>query len=81
MIPQIPYAAIGFGLVVVLGIWAFIVAETVRARSLIAGIPILLVIVRAAFPSPAGQLIFLVGAMLYGVGIVIFLRLAGVKVR
>lgn len=81
MVPQIPYAAIGFGIVVVLGIWAFIVAETVKARGLIAGIPILLVVFRAAFPTPTGRLIFLVSAMIYGVGIVIFLRLAGVRVR
>ena len=81
MVPQIPYSAIGIGIAVIFGIWAFIVAETVKERAVIAGIAILVFLAGAIFRSPAGQLIALIGWVLYGIGCIIFLRFNGVGVR
>ena len=81
MVPQIPYAAIGTGIAVLLGVWAFLVAETVKERAIIAGVPVLAFLVGSLAPSLAGQLIALIGWILYGIGCVIFLRLNGVGVR
>jgi hypothetical protein len=80
-VPQIPYTAIGLGIAVILGIWAFIVAETDRARAIIAGIPVVVFLIRLIFPSPAGRLISLLGWMLYGIGCIIYLRCNGIAVR
>ena len=81
MVPQIPYSAIGIGIAVIFGIWAFIVAETVKERAVIAGIAILVFLAGAISRSPAGQLIALIGWVLYGIGCIIFLRFNGVGVR
>ena len=81
MVPQIPYSAIGIGIAVIFGIWAFIVAETVKERAAIVGIAILVFLSGAIFRSPAGQLIALIGWVLYGIGCIIFLRFNGVGVR
>jgi len=78
---QIPYTEIGIGVALILGAWAFIVAETERARAVIVGLPVLVFLVRIIFPSPAGRLIWLLGWMIYGLGCIIFLRLNGVSVR
>jgi len=80
MVPQIPYSAIGIGIAVIFGIWAFIVAETVKERVVIAGIAILIFLVGRIFRSPAGQLIALIGWVLYGVGCIIYLRFNGMEV-
>jgi hypothetical protein len=81
MVPQIPYSAIGIGIAVIFGVWAFIVAETVKERAVIAGFAVLVFLGGAIFRSPAGQLIALLGWIVYGVGCIIFLRLNGVGVR
>ena len=81
MVPQIPYSAIGIGIAVIFGVWAFIVAETTKERVVIAGIAILVFLVGAIFRSRAGQLIALIGWVLYGVGCIIFLRLNGLGIR
>jgi hypothetical protein len=81
MVPQIPYTAIGIGVAVIFGVWAFIVAETLKERGLIAGIPALVFLIPVLFPSRIGRLISLVGWMLYGVGCIIYLRLNGIGVR
>ncbi len=81
MVPQIPYTAIGIGVAVIFGVWAFIVAETVKERGIIAGIPALVFLIPVLFPSRIGRLISLVGWMLYGVGCIIYLRLNGIGVR
>jgi len=80
-VPQIPYTEIGMGIAILLGIWAFIVAETDRDRAVIVAIPIVLFLIRFIFPSPAGRLISLLGFMLYGLGCIIFLRYNGIAVR
>jgi hypothetical protein len=80
-VPQIPYTAIGMGIAVLLGVWAFIVAETDRERAVVVAIPVVLFLIRLIFSSPAGRLISLVGFMLYGIGCIIFLRYNGIAVR
>ena len=81
MVPQIPYTEIGIGVAIILGIWAFLVAETDRERIVIAGIPVVVFLIRLIFPSPVGRLISLVGWMVYGIGCIIYLRYKGIAVR
>lgn len=81
MVPQIPYAAIGIGIAVIFGVWAFIVAETVKERAVIGGIPLFVFLVGALFRSLAGQLIALIGWVLYGIGCIIYLRYNGMEIR
>jgi hypothetical protein len=81
MAPQIPYAGIGIGIAVIFGVWAFIVAETVKERALIAGIPIVIFLIRIFLPSLTGQLISLIGWVLYGIGCIIYLRYNGMVIR
>ena len=77
----IPYAAIGFGISALLGIWAFIVAETDKARAVIAGVPFLMLLVRQIAPRALGRSGFLIGAMVYGIGCLVYLRFHGVELR
>jgi len=81
MVPQIPYSAIGIGIAVIFGIWAFIVAETAKERSVIAGIAILIFFVGAILRSRAGQVISLIGWVLYGIGCIIYLRFNRMEIR
>jgi hypothetical protein len=80
-VPQIPYASIGIGIAVILGVWAFLVAETFKERAFLAGIPAAVFLTGVIFRSLAGQLISLVGWVLYGLGCIIFLRYNGVGIR
>ena len=81
MVPQIPYSAIWIGIAVIFGVWAFIVAETVKERAIIASVAILMFLVGAVLRSQVGQLIALFGWIVYGIGCIIFLRLNGVGIR
>lgn len=81
MIPQIPYGAIGIGIAVIFGTWAFVVAETVKERAVIAGIAAVVFMIPVIFPSPAGHLISLVGWMIYGLGCIVYLRYNGMEIR
>ena len=81
MVPLIPYSAIGIGIAVIFGVWAFIVAETVKERAVIAGAALLVVLVGSVFRSRAGQLAALIGWIVYGVGCIIDLRLKGMEIR
>ena len=81
MVPQIPYSAIGIGIAVIFGGWAFIVADTVKERAIIAGIAILIFLAGRIFQSSAGRLIVLIGWMVYGIGCIIYLRLNGMEIR
>jgi hypothetical protein len=81
MVPQIPYSAVGIGIAVIFGVWAFIVAETGRERAAIAGFAVLVFLVGSIFRSRTGQFIALVGWIAYGIGCIIFLRLNGMEVR
>ncbi|RPI99923.1 MAG: hypothetical protein EHM31_09215 [Candidatus Aminicenantes bacterium] len=81
MIPQIPYSAIGIGIAVIFGVWAFIVADTDKEKAVIAGAAILIFLAGRLFQSSAGRLIVLIGWMVYGVGCIIYLRLNDVEIR
>lgn len=81
MTTQIPYAAIGIGIAVLAGVWAFIVADTTPERAFIAGAAALIALVGAAFRPPAGPLLTLFGWVVYGIGCIIFLRLKGREIR
>jgi hypothetical protein len=78
---QIPYDAIGIGIAVIFGVWAFIVAETAKERVIIAGIPMVVFLIRLVFPGPAGQLVSLIGWMVYGLGCIVYLRYNGMDIR
>ena len=77
----IPYSAVGIGIAVLFGIWSFIIAETAKARAVIAGVPIVIFLVRSILPPRAGELAFLIGWVVYGLGCIIFLRLNGLDIR
>jgi len=76
-----PYAAIGLGIAAIVGIWAFLVADTIKERILIAGIPIVVFSIPILFRSPAGRLISAIGWAVYGLGCIIYLRYNGVGIR
>jgi hypothetical protein len=78
---QIPYTEVGLGLAIIFGVWAFLVADTVKERAVILGIPIAIMIITVVFRSRAGRLVSLVGWMLYGVGCIIYLRYNGMEIR
>jgi hypothetical protein len=78
---MIPYAAIGTGIAVILGVWAFLVAETIKQRAVIVGFAVLIFLFGALLRSTAGQVVSLAGWVVYGLGCIIFLRLNGVGVR
>jgi predicted MFS family arabinose efflux permease len=79
--PQLPYAAIAIGIAVIFGVWAFIVADTDKERAVIAGIPLFVFLIRVIFPTMAGQVISLIGWVIYGIGCIIYLRLNGMEIR
>ena len=81
MVPQIPYSAIGIGVAVIFGVWAFVVAETAKERMVIAGRAILVFLVGSIFRSQLGQLIALIAWVLYGIGCIIYLRFHGMEIR
>jgi hypothetical protein len=81
MVPQIPYSSIGIGIAVIFGVWAFIVAETVKERAIIAGIPVIVFLIPVIIPSPVGRLISMIGWMMYGLGCIIYLRYNGMEIR
>ncbi len=81
MVPQIPYAAIGIGIAVILGVWSFLVAETIKERALILGMPILVSLIPIFLRSRTGHSISLVGFTIYGLGCVIYLRYNGIGIR
>ncbi|MBN2265536.1 MAG: hypothetical protein JW775_06955 [Candidatus Aminicenantes bacterium] len=78
---QIPYAEIGTGIAVILGVWAFLVAETARARGILLGAALLIFLIGAVFRSTAGRLVACAGWVVYGIGCIIFLRWSGLEVR
>ena len=78
---MIPYAAIGIGIAVLLGAWAFLMAETIKERAVILGIPFVIFLIPIVIRSSAGRLISLVGFAIYGLGCLIYLRYQGVGIR
>jgi hypothetical protein len=81
MIPQIPYAAIGIGIAILLGIWAFIEAETDRGRVLIAAVMAFFFILRILWRGSTGNLVWLIGWMVFGICCLIFIKWRGIGIR
>jgi hypothetical protein len=80
-VPQIPYAAIGIGVAILFGVWAFLVAETARERAVILVAALLAFAVPSLVPSRAGRAVSIVVWMAYGIGCIIYLRLHGLEIR
>jgi len=78
---MIPYTGIGLGISVIFGIWAFLVAETLKERAILAGIPVIVFLIPVIIPSPVGRLISMIGWMMYGLGCIIYLRYNGMEIR
>ncbi len=80
VVPQIPYRAIGIGLGLILGIWAFAHAET-RGKAIIAAAMAVLfflpVLIRTSWASTFSG----IGWALLGVASYVYLRWAGVAIR
>jgi hypothetical protein len=70
----IPYTAIGIGIAVILGIWAFFEAESDRGRIFIAAVMIVLFLLPVLRRSGVGRLIQLIGVVVFGLGCYLFLR-------
>jgi hypothetical protein len=80
-VPQIPYAAIGLGLALFVGVWAFVVAEAEEDKAVILIAAAIAFGLRFVFPSRTGRLVSLVACMIYGIGCLVYLRLNGVGIR
>jgi hypothetical protein len=78
---MIPYSAVGIGIAVIFGVWAFVVSDTVKERAVIAGVALLVFLVGSIFRSRAGQLVALIGWVVYGVGCIVYLRINGMGIR
>ena len=76
----IPYQAIGIGLAFLMGVWAFIEADTAGGRTFIAATMIALFLLPAVWRSKAGSLVSFILWMVFAVGCYIFLKLRGVGV-
>jgi hypothetical protein len=81
MVPQIPYQEIGLGVVILLAVWSFLVAETGKERAFIVAVPASIVLVSLAFRASTGPLVRLVGLMVYGLGCIVYLRYNGIRIR
>ena len=77
----IPYQAIGIGLGFLLGIWAFIEADTAGGRIFIASTMIVIFLLPVVWRSKAASLISFILWMVFAVGCYIFLKLRGVGMR
>jgi hypothetical protein len=77
----IPYQLIGIGFGFLLGIWAFVVADTVKGRVFIAATMIVIFFLPVIWRSSAASLVSFVGWIIYGIGCYLFLRFRGVGLR
>jgi hypothetical protein len=76
----IPYQAIGIGLGFLLGIWAFIVADSVRGRVFIVAAMACIFLLPVVWKSAAAGLVSFILWIIFAVGCYIFLRWQGVGV-
>ncbi len=81
MIPTIPYGAIGIGISILLGIRAFIEADTDWGRVLIAAVMAFLFILHVLWRSPTGNLVWLICWLVFGACCFIFVKWRGVGIR
>jgi hypothetical protein len=78
---QIPYGAIGVGIGLILGVWALVEAESAGGRVLIAALMVAIFFLPVIWRGPGGQIVRLVGWVLFGIGCYIFIKVRGVPIR
>jgi formate/nitrite transporter FocA (FNT family) len=78
---QIPYAAIATGIAVLLGIWAFVEAESAAGRVVIAVLMLVIFVLSAVWRSEAGRVAGLIAWSVFGIGCYVFVKLRGVAIR
>jgi hypothetical protein len=76
----IPYQAIGIGIGFLLGIWAFIVADSVRGRVFIVSAMAAVFLLPVVWQTAAVSLISFICWVIFGLGCYIFLKYRGVGV-
>lgn len=76
----IPYGAIGIGLGFLLGVWAFIEADTVKGRVFIAAIMLTIFFLPVVWQSAVANIVSLTGWVIFGLGCYIFLKYRGAGV-
>jgi hypothetical protein len=77
----IPYQLIGIGFGFLLGIWAFVVADTVKGRVFIAAAMLVIFFLPVVWHTSAARLVSFVGWIIYGIGCYLFLRMRGVGLK
>jgi hypothetical protein len=77
----IPYQLIGIGIGFLLGIWAIILAETVKARAFISMTMILIFFLPVVWRRPLSGLLSFIGWIVFGIGCFIFIKWRGVGIR
>jgi hypothetical protein len=77
----IPYQAIGIGLGFLLGIWAFIEADSTKGRIFVAATMAAIFFLPVVWRSAAAGLISFICWMVFALGCYIFLKYRGVGVR
>jgi hypothetical protein len=77
----IPYQAIGIGIGFLLGVWAFVEAETTTGRVFIVSTMIVIFLLPAVWQSQTASFVSFICWIVFGVGCYIFLKLRGAGVR
>jgi hypothetical protein len=76
----IPYQSIGIGIGLLLGIWAFIIAETPKGRTFILITMLLLFLLPVVWRHPTSGLISFIGWVVFGMGCFISIKWSGVGI-
>lgn len=76
----IPYHLIGIGIGFLLGIWAFIMADTAKGRAFILAAMIVIFFLPVVWRHPASGMISFIGWIVFGIGCFIFIKWRGVGV-
>jgi hypothetical protein len=74
----IPYQAIGIGLGFLLGVYAFIIADSVTGRVFIAATMVAICVLRVVWQSAAASLVSFICWIVFGLGCYVFLKYRGV---
>jgi hypothetical protein len=76
----IPYQAIGIGIGFLLGIWAFIEADTIKGRVFVATTMAAVFFLPVVWPSAAASFISFICWIVFGAGCYVFLKYRGVGI-
>jgi hypothetical protein len=77
---SIPYQAIGIGIGFLLGVWAFIRADTAKGRAFIASSMAAIFLLPVVWRSAAASFASFICWIIFGLGCYIFLRYRGVGI-